>query len=130
MENHNEEVENFKNKLQKFVNNYETTKDKDNKWSLVEIYNDVTEHYYEMPESKQTVNSTFILNLLKKYNARNTALEFYKQFLVFNTNFLKLFEETKANLDKPTVEWFEKYKAVVDPEKQIDAFDGFWELAD
>ena len=130
MESHNEEAENVKSKLQKFVNNYETTKDKDNKFSLVEIYNDVTEHYYDMPESKQTVNTTFILNLLKKYDARSTAVEFYKQFLVFNTNFLKMYEETKANLDKPMVEWFEKYKTIVDHEKQIDAFDSFWELAD
>ncbi|XP_065357062.1 uncharacterized protein LOC135951352 [Calliphora vicina] len=123
------EVLEFKKNLTMFVEKYEANKKPLQWWDIIEIYTDTTDKYSHIPEEKVTPESTFIVEILKKYNSDKMALEIAPKFKIFIDDFEKMFEENKAELDKDMLEWYEKYSHFTDMEQKIDAFSGFIDMA-
>ncbi|XP_037825581.1 uncharacterized protein LOC119613623 [Lucilia sericata] len=55
------EVEIFKNNLKQFVEKYDNSnKDVQEIWNLIEVYGDIWQKYYKMPEEKKSPEAKFI----------------------------------------------------------------------
>ncbi|KNC27103.1 hypothetical protein FF38_12691 [Lucilia cuprina] len=124
------EVLEVKKNLTLYLEHYESNKKEKDLWDILDIYTDTVDKYIDMPEDAITPESTFIEGILKKYNAQDVILEFAVEFISFMSNFSKLFEEQKEHLDKPILDWYEKFSSISDFEEKIDAFSGFLELVD
>lgn len=123
------EIMEFKKNLTMFVKKYESVKNPTVMWDVLDIYSNTTDYYLEISEEKVTPESKLIVDTLNKYNTKNVVMEFARQFIVFMDNFTKMFEENKMYLEKPMLDWYEKYKAITDVEEKIDAFADFIDLA-
>ncbi|XP_046805972.1 uncharacterized protein LOC124419691 [Lucilia cuprina] len=122
------EVLEFKKNLTSFVEKYESNKNPQLMWDIIEMYSDTTEKYAHIPDDKATPESSYILELLNKYNARDIAVKFASEFKTFMDNFVAMFEENKEHLEKPMLDWYEKFKTLTEYEDKLDAFTGFLEL--
>lgn len=111
-----------------FVEKYEANKETEQIWDLFEIYTNATEHYLELPEEKYTPESKFIVELLSKYKCKELETEFVKAFEILLENFMKMFEEAKMFMEKPVLDWYEKFVAIKDFEEKLNAFGEFIEL--
>ncbi|XP_065357385.1 uncharacterized protein LOC135951628 [Calliphora vicina] len=127
--NNDAEVLQFKSNLTQFVANYDANKEAELVWDIMDIYVNITDHYYDLPEAKQTLESKFILNLLNKYNCKKVETQLLKDFEPFVENFKRLFEDAKSVLEKPLLDWYEKFITLKDFEEKIDAIGEFIELA-
>ncbi|XP_065357422.1 uncharacterized protein LOC135951667 [Calliphora vicina] len=123
------EVLQFKSNLTQFVANYDGNKEAESIWDVMEIFVKITDYYYDLPEAKQTSESKFIVNLLNKYNFKEVEAHLIKEFENFVVSFKQLFEETKSYLEKPLLDWYEKFITLEDTEEKIDAVGEFVELA-
>lgn len=122
------EVLEFKKKLNNFVESFEAGKDLDKLMEVLDIFGKTIDYYYELPKEKETPESKFILEILKKHNAKDMDEEFIKDFDKFLEEFKVLFVEAKKDLDKPLLEWYEKFVVIEDPEKKIESFETFMEF--
>ncbi|KAI8121098.1 hypothetical protein FF38_12696 [Lucilia cuprina] len=125
---HTPEVENFKNKLIKFLENYENQKSLSQNMNIMEIFANTTEYYYKLPEENHTMETRFILKLLNKYNYKEIEKDIAKDFEPFIENFEKLFEEYEGNWDRTLMDWYEKFKTLKEFEHKLEAFSEFMEL--
>ncbi|XP_037825578.1 uncharacterized protein LOC119613620 [Lucilia sericata] len=130
MANDKPEVLEVKKNLTLYLEQYESNKKEKDLWDVLEIYTDTVDKYIDMPEDKITPESTFIEEILKKYNAQDVVLEFAVEFISFMSNFSKIFEEEKEHLDKTMLDWYEKYSSISDFEEKVDTFGEFFDLID
>ncbi|XP_037825579.1 uncharacterized protein LOC119613621 [Lucilia sericata] len=128
MGNDKPEVLEFKKNLTSFVEKYESNTNPQLMWDIIEIYSDTTEKYAHIADDKTTPESSYILELLNKYNARDIAAKFASEFKTFMDNFITMFEENKEHLEKPMLDWYAKFKTLTEYEDKLDAFTGFLEL--
>ncbi|XP_065357266.1 uncharacterized protein LOC135951529 [Calliphora vicina] len=125
MANDKPEVLEFKKNLTMFVEKYEANKKPLLLWDIMDIYIVTIDKYSDIPEEKLTTESKFISEIVDKYNSDLTALEFAIDVVLFMRNFELMFEEHKADLDKPMLDWYENYCNLDDFEEKIDAINGF-----
>ncbi|XP_037825582.1 uncharacterized protein LOC119613624 [Lucilia sericata] len=125
MTNTNPEILEFKNKLKQFVEKYESSRNIRIVWDLIDMYTAAVEKYFDIPEDKVTPETSYILELLKKHKGIDVATRFAAEFKKFENNFVSMFEENKEHLEKPMLDWYEKFKSINTTEKKIDAFSGF-----
>ncbi|XP_065358200.1 uncharacterized protein LOC135952270 [Calliphora vicina] len=121
MANDKPEVLEFKKNLTMFVENYDVHKDREQLLHNIEIYLDTIKKYTDIPEEKLNAESKFIAEIVKKYN----TTKMQETIQSFMKNFDKLFEENKADLDKPMLEWYEKYSSLTDFKQKMVAFHKF-----
>lgn len=126
--NNKPEILEFKKKLTNFVESFEDNKDVDKFGEVLEVYGNTIDYYLELPKEKETPETQFIVGLLKKYKVKDMDEKFIKEFDKFLEEFKVLFEEAKKDLDKPLVEWYEKFVAIEDVEKKIESFEKFMDL--
>ncbi|KNC27109.1 hypothetical protein FF38_12695 [Lucilia cuprina] len=126
--NTNAEILEFKTKLKEFVEKYESSRNFCMVWNIIAMYTDAVDKYFHIPEDKITPENNYILELLKKHKGSDVATRFLAEFKKFENNFVSLFEENKEHLEKPMLDWYEKFKTFNNTEKKIDAFSEFFEL--
>ncbi|XP_037825574.1 uncharacterized protein LOC119613617 [Lucilia sericata] len=122
------EVLQFKKNLIQFMENYECNSNPQLMWDYIDVYSDLTEKYAHITDDNVTPESSYISELLKKYNARDIAIKFANEFQMFMDNFVNMFEANKEHLKKPMLDWYEKFKTLTDFEDKLDSFTGFLEL--
>ncbi|XP_046805954.1 uncharacterized protein LOC111685839 [Lucilia cuprina] len=126
--NTNAEILEFKTKLKEFVEKYESSRNFRMVWNIIAMYTDAVDKYFHIAEDKITPENNYILELLKKHKGSDVATRFLAEFKKFENNFVSMFEEHKEHLEKPMLDWYEKFKTFNNTEKKIDAFSGFFEL--
>lgn len=128
LDNDKPEILEFKKKLTNFVESFESNKDTDKILEVLEVYGNTVDYYLELPKEKETAETQFIVNILKKYKVKDMDEKFTKEFNKFLEEFKVMFEEAKNDLDKPFLEWYEKFVVIEDVEKKIESFEKFLEL--
>ncbi|KAI8121063.1 hypothetical protein FF38_12688 [Lucilia cuprina] len=118
----------FKQNLTKFVDAYEAAADAEKKFDILDMFSNTSDFYYEIPEDKYTPESKYIVDVLNKYHYRDIESEMEKEFSPFVEQVMKIFEENKSALDKPTLAWFEKYQHMSDFEEKLNAFSSLLEM--
>ncbi|KAM7352105.1 uncharacterized protein ACRADG_004743 [Cochliomyia hominivorax] len=126
--NEKPEVIEFKKNITKFVESYDSAKDADKALESIELFSNTTDHYYELPEDKQTPESEFIVKILNKYKVKDLETDVLKQFDEFLVNFKSLFEKAKGELKKPLLDWYDNFLTITDFEKKFEAFNEFADL--
>ncbi|XP_065358297.1 uncharacterized protein LOC135952335 [Calliphora vicina] len=82
----------------------------------------------ELPEAAVTPASTFNLDQLIK-DMNQHQMEFIKEFDQFVESFKERFEQSKMLLEKPLLDWYEKFITLTDVRKKLTAFNEFVDLA-
>ncbi|XP_065358487.1 uncharacterized protein LOC135952464 [Calliphora vicina] len=112
--NETPEVQLFKNNLTMFVQNYESPKDLQTNSDPMQYFVKTITYYLELPEDNRTPESTFILDMLNKYEIKNMKENYVKQFDEFIEKFKQRFEETKEHFDNNMLQWYERFKTLTD----------------
>lgn len=128
--NHHHDVMEFKKNMTLFVEKVEHNHKPKAIWDILEIYTDTIDNFTEIPEGQETAESKVIVEVLEKYNYRNAALEMAKDFKKFMDDFIKMFEKNKADLEKPLLDWYEKYQTLNAFEKKIEAMTDLIDIYD
>lgn len=124
------EVLEFKQNLTTFLDSLKKTKDLEKAFDILDIFSNTTDHYLELPQEKETPESQFIVQILHKYKVQDMEKDFLKEFDKFLEEFKVLFKAAKNDLDKPILEWYEKFLLIEDSEKKLESFEQFMELFD
>ncbi|XP_037825580.1 uncharacterized protein LOC119613622 [Lucilia sericata] len=127
---HEPMVVEFKNNLTQFVEATEANKDMEKMFDFVDMFSNTTDFYYEIPEDKLTPEHKYIMEVLNKHHYKNIEIEMTKEFAPVAEQFMKMFNEYKSDLDKPMLDWYEKYQHIDDFEDKLEAFTEFIKMAD
>lgn len=126
--NNKPEILEFKKKLNTFVKSIEDDKDAEKFLNVFEIFGKTIDYYLELSKEKETPETQFIVDILKKYKIKDIEGEFNKDFDNFLEEFKVLFEAAKKDMDKSLLEWYEKFAAIEDVEKKIESLEYFLSL--
>lgn len=130
MANNKPEVLEFKKNLTMFLDSIKENDDMEKAFDIMDIFINTTNHYLDLPKESETSETQFILDILNKYNIKDIKKGFLKDIDTFLEQFKVLFEAAKKELDKPMLEWFEKFSVIEDAEEKIDSFVKFMEFFD
>ncbi|KAM7352963.1 uncharacterized protein ACRADG_005294 [Cochliomyia hominivorax] len=120
------EVLEFKRNLTNFLESYNNEQeDNDNDSDAYDVFADIIDQYMEQPEEKQTPDSLFIKDILKKYKINDVKENFQKDFAKFLERFNLLFESSKSHMKKPMLDWYEKFKTLNRFEEKLIALGVF-----
>ena len=84
-----EEVMKFKKNLSNLITSYEAVKNPDDYSQTVEDFGKLTDFYMEMPLEKQTADTQFIVNVLKKYEGDKITAEIKEKMSEFMARFME-----------------------------------------
>ncbi|XP_037827558.1 uncharacterized protein LOC119615621 [Lucilia sericata] len=71
----------FKEKLNKFVDAYETSTDMEKKIDTLDMFSNIIDFYYEIPEDKYTPESKYIVDIWTNTTTRTLKLRWRKNSL-------------------------------------------------
>ncbi|KAI8121033.1 hypothetical protein FF38_12670 [Lucilia cuprina] len=124
------EIEEFKNKLNLYLENYDPTSS--NIISIyfsMEVFHNIIESYYLLPPKQVTEDKKLIIDLLNKYNCNNYSITLIDHIVNFTEEFKRRFEDFKNDLKEPLLVWYDKFiKLTTFPEK-MTAIDELINLA-
>ncbi|KAM7351558.1 uncharacterized protein ACRADG_004353 [Cochliomyia hominivorax] len=126
--NEKPEVMEFKKNMTTFLEAYEATNDLEKIFEVLETFSNATDHYLELPKEKETPESMFIVEVLNKYKVKEMEQKLLKDFDEFVVQFKTLFEAAKKEMNKPMLDWYDKFIKLDDFEKKFEAFGDFAEL--
>ncbi|XP_065357766.1 uncharacterized protein LOC135951937 [Calliphora vicina] len=119
----------FKKKLTMFLDKYDpSTSNLKVIYKSMNAFANITDHYFELPVEKITAESKFITELLNKYNCKNVSMPFKKYLQTFFKDFIVVFEEHKEDLEKPMLDWFEKFKTITEWQEQMESMNEFIDM--
>ncbi|XP_023303898.2 uncharacterized protein LOC111685849 [Lucilia cuprina] len=127
---HEPMVVEFKNNLTQFVEATEANKDMEKMFDFVDIFSNTTDFYYEIPEDKVTPEQKYIIEVLNKHHYKDIEIEMNKLFEPFSEKFMKMFNEYRSDLDKPMLDWYERYQQIEDFEEKLEAFTELTKIVD
>ncbi|XP_037826691.1 uncharacterized protein LOC119614645 [Lucilia sericata] len=98
-ENHSEEVHNFKERIENFLEIYADCNGMEELFDLMDLYASITLEYYKLEKEKNlTVDGKIILDVLKKYDCETLNEEYISNIYVFTTHFAKKFDDIEEDL--------------------------------
>lgn len=116
------EILQFKKNLTIFLESLEVKKDLEQVFDVSQDFANITKLYLEMPKGEETTESKFIGDILNKYQVKVMNKQFEKDFDDFLKHFEKLFEAAKNDIEKPILEWHEKFVVLDDFDKKYKSF--------
>ncbi|XP_065357442.1 uncharacterized protein LOC135951685 [Calliphora vicina] len=121
-------VQEFKKNLTDFLNKYQTHKEFEDLYVLVEEYSNTTSDYYEMAPEQLTADKTIIVNILRKYGSEQLDKEFKERYDRFAKDFGEEFKKVQIHLERKMLDWFDQFKGITDMNERTVAFDKFFML--
>ncbi|KNC27113.1 hypothetical protein FF38_12694 [Lucilia cuprina] len=120
LELHNEaDILEFKQNINNYIESY-------NMNSPFEVILYKTKHfvesilyYFQLTDEQLTSEFKFIVELLEKYKYQELEEECKNNIKIFIDGFKMKFEENKDYLDKPLLEWYERFSNIEEEGEQI-----------
>lgn len=108
--NNEPEVLEFKNNLNLLLDKYKrSTTNTVLLYETLNVFANLTNHYLQLDEDKVTDESKFIIELLNKYNCGKVAMSVNSHYDKFFEKFIKLFEDSKQDFEKPLLDWYDGF---------------------
>lgn len=121
------EVLEFKQNLTKFIEDFDK-KDSNDIFDSINTIVSISDHYLNLSDEEIMPEPKLIKKLLNKYHAEDVEDHFRKNFAKYADNLASLFDRAKDYLDKPWLDWYEKFKGINDFVEQIEALSEFVKL--